>query len=244
MEGYPLALRAMLSQLVGCLFLAVGVLWGPVDSLPRALAVGVFAGCAASGLAGFRFPGWPWFSAGLGCSLAGLLRDRWSASDWSLPLVWTLGLTLAYVLVWPLAQAFLIYTFQVETQDYEPPWGQAGAGNPLLRGVVGLALAAALSALVLLGLGPSARWFLGPASLVLGSWLTTAFSLHRPEWLLCGTLAGLLSLSLAAPVSVARPALMCNDPYWLVGQSICWLCLGYWLSLTRLTQLTASSRAA
>lgn len=248
MEGYPLALRVALSQLLGCIFLAAGVLGGPADTLPRALAVGVFAGCAASATAGYRFPGWPWFSAGLASCLAGILRDRWSDTQWSSPLAWAIGAVLAFVLVWPLAQAFLIYTFQVETQDYEPPWGDALPGSQVLRGVVSLALAAALTALALLGLGASVRWFLGPSAMVIGAWLTMAFSLQRPEWPLLGALLGLIAVGLGAPRPLALPVLMCNDPHWLVGQLLCWLCLGYWLSLSarvsKPISLTVPSRSA
>src|SRR5687768_1293187 len=121
MQQYPLSARIALSQLAGCALLATGVLLGPVDTLPRALVVGACAGVAASALAGFRFPGWPWFSAGLACSLTGLLRQQWDINQWALQLLLGVCCVLAYVLVWPLAQALLAHVFHVDTQEYVDP---------------------------------------------------------------------------------------------------------------------------
>jgi len=237
MDSYPLAWRVVLAQLMGCLLLCLGVLYGPVDSFPRALVVGACAGCVASALAGFRFPGWPWFSAGLACSLAGLLRQHWGMELWPLHLLWSCAAVLAYVLVWPLAQAFLIQVFQVETQLYEDPLlPLKGAGKvpALLRGSLTLFFSCANTAVMLLLLGTSAFWFASPGWFCLAFWLTHAYAGSRPEWQLVGVAFGfglLLTMAQGGLDDWVAPALAKSDSFWMLGQGLVWTTLGYWASL-------------
>lgn len=237
MDAYPLVWRVALAQLVGCLLLCVGVLYGPVDSFPRALVVGACAGCAASALAGFRFPGWPWFSAGLACSLAGMLRQHWGMDLWPAHLLWSCAAILGYVLVWPLAQAFLIQVFQVEPQVYEDPLHLfiGGVKMPaLLRGSLTLFFSCANTAVLLLLLGTSAFWFASPAWFALAFWLTQAYPGSRPEWQLVGVAFGfglLLTLAQGGLDTLVAPALAKSDSFWLLGQALVWTTMGYWANL-------------
>jgi hypothetical protein len=237
MDVYPLGPRVTFSQIAGCGLLAAGVLFGPVDTIPRALVVGACAGCAASALAGMRFPGWAWFSAGLACSAAGLLRQQWGLEQWALQLLLCCCCVLAYTTVWPVAQATLMYVFNVEMQDYHEPYAEAEeepALSWLLRGLYVTLLASLGTTIGLLLLGPASQWFGGPAWLLLSFWLGSAFTGLRPEWLLGGVLFGLCLLLGLAGLNLAPlvlPCLLVNDSYWLVGQALAWSTLGHWLSL-------------
>lgn len=236
MDRYPLGWRLILAQLAGCLLLCAGVIWGPVDNLPRAFGVGLCAGTAAGALAGFRFPGAPWFSAGLACSLAGLMRSRPCHEDWDLMLLWSAASALAYVLIWPVSQATLIHVFQVDTQDYFRPYANSELSwwQRLLRGLTVVCLGALGGALALVALGTSAQWFCAAAWFGLAFWLTCAFPGLRPEWQMIGAFLGLTLLGtlLSFPVRpVVLPCLLLNDSYWLAGQALSATALGYWMGL-------------
>jgi hypothetical protein len=229
--------------MASCLFLCVGILLGPVDSLPRALAVGACAGSAASALASFRYPGWPWFCAGLGCAWSGLLRQHFWLDDWLLQWLWSVATMLAFVLVWPLSQATLVHVFHVETQDYDPPFAdwEPSRTPALLRGLATSLLSALATSLLLVGLGSSCQWMAGPSWLFLAVWLSHAFPGLRPEWQLLGTLLGLAATAgLGAHPGLkemVQPCLLFQDSFWLCGQAASWTALGYWCSLWHQQQL-------
>lgn len=242
MDQYPLSWRVALSQVLGSLIFCLGVLAGPADSIPRALAAGAFAGTAASALAGFRFPGWPWFSVGLASCLAGSLRQHWGLSDWPLHMLWSLSAMLGWVLIWPLAQAFLIQVFGVETQAYENAWeGWPGSRlPPLLRGALSLLLSCLGTTVLLLLLGPAAGWLAAVAWWALAIWITHGCAGSRPEWQLVGAFFGvgllllLPSWGLDSPVQrILGPC----DPYWLLGQACLAIPLGYWVSQWNLREI-------
>ena len=237
MAQIPLGIRVALAQLAGCLLLCVGVLLGPVDDLPRALVVGLCAGSTASALAGFRYPGWPWFSAGLACALTGVLRQHLRADDWLLQWLWSSTSLMAFVVIWPVSQAFLIHVFHVETQEYEDPFADSepSSGARPLRGLACSILSATATMLMLLLLGASSPWMAGPAWYLLAVWLSHAFPALRPEWQLMGILLGLALLaglgSHPELKSLARPCLLIQDSFWLCGLGVVSTTLGYWCSL-------------
>ena len=228
---------------MGCLFLCIGVLLGPVDNLPRALAVGACAGCAASALAAFRYPGWPWFCAGLACSLTGLLRQHFHMDDWLLQWLWSVSTVLAFVLVWPVSQATLIHVFHVETQDYVPPFAdwEPSRTPRLIRGLAATLLSALATPLLLVLLGSGCQWLAGPCWLLLALWVSHAFPGLRPEWQLLGSLLGLAALAglgvHAVLKELVQPCLLFQDSFWLTGQALSWTALGYWGSLWHQGQL-------
>ncbi|MBN9418138.1 MAG: hypothetical protein J0I12_22000 [Candidatus Eremiobacteraeota bacterium] len=229
MHRYPLGLRVWLAQVLGSLLLCAGVLFGPADNLARALAVGACASSLASATAGFRYPGWPWFSAGLACSLAGLLRQHYQLDDWPWQLSLATSSLVAYVVVWPIAQGTLIHVFNVETQDYESPPGSSQSS--FLSGLNVTLYSAIATPVLMLLLGTSAFWFAGLGWLFLAIWLTHAYPGTRPEWNLLGNLSGLALLSNLSGtplLPLAQPCLLTLDSFWLVGQTAVWTSLGVW----------------
>lgn len=244
MHRYPLGLRVWLAQILGSLLLCAGVLFGPADNLARALAVGACASSLASATAGFRYPGWPWFSAGLACSLAGLLRQHYQLDDWPWQLSLATAALVSYVVVWPIAQGTLIHVFNVETQDYESP---PGSSQSSFLGGLNVALYSAIATpVLLLLLGASASWFAGVGWLFLAIWLTHAYPGTRPEWNLLGNLSGLALLSNLSGtplLPIAQPCLLTLDSFWLVGQTAAWTSLGVWCAHWHHGYLTHSRRA-
>lgn len=229
MHRYSLSLRVWLAQILGSALLCAGVLLGPADNPARALAVGACASSLASALAGFRYPGWPWFSAGLACSLAGLLRQHFQLDDWPWQLALAASALVAYVIFWPIAQGTLIHVFNVETQEYEqPPESQHGG---FLGGLNVTLYSAIATPVILLALGAASQWFAGLAWCFLAVWLAHAYPGTRPEWHVLGNLCGLALLSNlgATPLQpMAKPCLLTLDSFWLVGQTAAWTSLGVW----------------
>ncbi|MFN8609375.1 MAG: hypothetical protein U0931_17685 [Vulcanimicrobiota bacterium] len=244
MHRYPLSLRVWLAQILGSLLLCAGVLFGPADNPARALAVGACASSLASALAGFRYPGWPWFSAGLACSLAGLLRQHYQLDDWPWQLSLATSTLVAYVIFWPIAQGTLIHVFNVETQDYELQTESSQGG---FLGGLNVALYSAIATpVMLLALGSASHWLAGLAWLFLALWLAHAYPGTRPEWHLLGNLSGLALLSNLAGtplLPMARPCLLTLDSFWLVGQTGAWTSLGVWCAQWHFDHYLGSRRS-
>lgn len=234
MHHYSLGWRVWLAQILGSVLLCAGVLFGPADNLARALVVGACASTLASALAGFRYPGWPWFSAGLACSLAGLMRQHFQIDDWPWQVSLATASLIAYVLIWPVSQATLVHVFNVETQEYETP--PASSQSTFLGGLSCTLYSAMATPVLLLLVGSSAQWFAGPGWLFLAIWLAHAYPGTRPEWQLLGNLSGIALFSNLATafdgslLPLARPCLLTVDSFWLVGQAATWTSLGVWCS--------------
>lgn len=249
MESYPLGLRVALSQLAGCAMLTAGVLFGPMDSAARALAVGACAGACAASLAGFRFPGWPWLSGALACATAGLFRGAWGWDVWVNHLTLCMLCLVAYAAIWPTVQGFLAQFFGLGTDRIEYPVDLNRESAPMWlgRGLCTSLAAALLIPLLLLALGSAAQWHAALAAFALAAWLTVALAALQPEWLLSGTLLGCFVLLVCsaplAALGIVTPVAEC-DPSWLVGQLMTGSCVGFWWGLWQQAYAPSARRSS
>ncbi|MEW6280105.1 MAG: hypothetical protein AB1758_15855 [Candidatus Eremiobacterota bacterium] len=234
--------RASVSVALGCL--AVWVLVGlGVDTLGRAVVMGLVAGVLSSLLSGTVTPGWPLFAAGcafiVGSSRqAVLLGTAWlNSAGWMLvALVTWLG-------------ASQVVSILMRTAG--PALDEEEDSLANLPGLGGVALG---TALWLLALFPSAPALAIPATFLLTVVVGRRFDFSRPHWPVAGALLGLLLAYLLA-VQVAPAAGLLRhhaypvrhapvypfdlaylppaNPWLLGGMLLVGSTLGYWYSRWR-----------